>query len=264
MVIGGLGMDARERLPHSLRALKAHDWEPVTIGKSSASVWRIAMGESGLFLKAEPTHDLAEMPAELLRLDYLAEMGFPAPRVVDEVSGDDFNWLLMTAVKGRDLTHLSDDPEVLIQVLADGLKRLHALDPAHCPFDHSLDRRLKDAEANLLAGRIDEIDFDEERAGWTAPQVFDWLTANRPPETNRVVTHGDACLPNMLALDGRFNGVVDCARLGVADRWQDLALACSSIEFNGGKGLMADFLAAYGAEFDAERYAYYRALDDMF
>ena len=257
-------MDARERLPHSLRALEAHDWEPVTIGKSSASVWRIAMGESGLFLKAEPTHDLAEMPAELLRLDYLAEMGFPAPRVVDEVGGDDFNWLLMTAVKGRDLTHLSSDPEVLIQVLAEGLKRLHALDPAHCPFDHSLDRRLKDAKANLLAGRIDEIDFDEERAGWTAQQVFDWLTANRPAETNRVVTHGDACLPNMLALDGRFSGVVDCARLGVADRWQDLALACSSLEFNGGKGLMADFLAAYGAEFDAERYAYYRALDDMF
>ena len=239
-------MDARERLPHSLRALEAHDWEPVTIGKSSASVWRIAMGESGLFLKAEPTHDLAEMPAELLRLDYLAEMGFPAPRVVDEVGGDDFNWLLMTAVKGRDLTHLSSDPEVLIQVLAEGLKRL------------------KDAKANLLAGRIDEIDFDEERAGWTAQQVFDWLTANRPAETNRVVTHGDACLPNMLALDGRFSGVVDCARLGVADRWQDLALACSSLEFNGGKGLMADFLAAYGAEFDAERYAYYRALDDMF
>lgn len=257
-------MNPRERLPHSLRALAAHDWTEITIGESRASVWRIAMGESALFLKAEPVHALSEMPAELLRLDYLAEMGFPAPRVVDEVSADNFNWLLMTAVKGRDLTHLGDEPQVLIQVLADGLKRLHALDPANCPFDHSLDRRLLDAEANLLAGRVDETDFDAERDGQSAQQVYDWLLANRPAETNRVVTHGDACLPNFLAQDGRFVDVVDCARLGVADRWQDLALACRSLEYNGGKDLVSQFLDAYGAAFDAERYAYYCALDEMF
>lgn len=257
-------MNARERLPHQLKSLQTREWEPITIGESQASVWRIPMGESALFLKAEPAHDLDEMGQELLRLDYLAEMGFPAPRVVDHVIGDDFNWLLMTAVKGRDLTHLGDEPQVLIQVLADGLKRLHALDPANCPFDHSLDRRLADAEANVLAGRIDETDFDDERDGWTAQQVFDWLANNRPEETNRVVTHGDACLPNFLADGTRFGGIVDCARLGVADRWQDLALACRSLEFNGGKDLVSDFLAAYGAEFDAERYEFYCAMDELF
>jgi len=257
-------MDVRERLPLALKPLAAHEWTEITIGESSSSVWRIAIGENGLFLKAEPAHALHEMPSELLRLNYLAEMGFPAPRVVDEVSGDDFNWLLMTAVKGKDLTHLGSEPQVLIQVLADGLKRLHALDPANCPFDHSLDRRLADAESNVLAGRIDESDFDDERLGWTALQVLDWLKNNRPPETNRVVTHGDACLPNFLAHEGRFSGVVDCARLGISDRWQDLALACRSLEFNGGKAFVNDLLAAYGAEFDAERYEFYCALDEMF
>lgn len=257
-------MNPRERLPHQLKSLQAREWEPITIGESQASVWRIPMGESALFLKAEPAHDLSEMADELLRLDYLAEMGFPAPRVVDQIDGDGFNWLLMTAVKGRDLTHLGGDPETLIQVLADGLKRLHSLDPANCPFDHSLDRRLAAAEANVLAGRVDETDFDEERDGWTAQQVFDWAASNRPDETNRVVTHGDACLPNLLADGKRFSGVVDCARLGVSDRWQDLALACRSLEFNGGKDVVGDFLAAYGAEFDAERYAFYCALDELF
>lgn len=257
-------MNPRERLPAQLKPLASHNWEAITIGESKASVWRIAMGESALFLKAEPAHDLSEMADELLRLDYLAEMGFPAPRVVDHVSAGDFNWLLMTAVKGNDLTHLGGEPEVLIQVLADGLKRLHALDPANCPFDHNLDRRLADAGANVLAGRIDETDFDDERDGWTGRQVLDWLVENRPAETNRVVTHGDACLPNILAADGRFSGIVDCARLGVSDRWQDLALACRSLEFNGGKEHVEDFLTAYGAEFDAERYAYYCAMDEMF
>ena len=257
-------MNPRERLPHALKPLEAHEWTPITIGKSGASVWRIAMGESALFLKAEPNVDLAEMPGEVLRLDYLAEMGFPAPRIVDHVEADDFHWLLMTGVKGEDLTHVTGKPEVLVEVMADAIKRLHALDPAHCPFDHRLERRLQDAEANLLAGRVDESDFDTAHVGWTGRQVFDWLQAHKPRESHMVVTHGDASLPNLMALNGRFSGVVDCSRLGVADRWQDLALACSSLEYNGGKALVADFLAAYGAEFDEERYAYYISLDEMF
>lgn len=260
----GQMINPRERLPHALKPLESHEWTPITIGRSGASVWKIAMGESGMFLKAEPNAELAEMPGEVLRLDYLADMGFPAPRIVDHVEADDFHWLLMTAVRGEDLTHATDKPEELVQVMADGLKRLHALDPAHCQFDHRLDRRLADAEANLRAGRVDEDDFDTAHEGWTGEQVFDWLVENKPRTGELVVTHGDASLPNLLALNGRFSGIVDCSRLGVADRWQDLALACSSLEYNGGKALVADFLAAYGAEFDEERYAYYTALDEMF
>lgn len=257
-------MDPRERLPLQLKSLASRDWQAVTIGKSGASVWRIPMEESALFLKADPSHELSEMASEVLRLDYLAEMGFPAPRIVDQVEGDGFNWLLMTEIKGRDLTHLVDEPQVLIQVLADGLKRLHALEPANCPFDHSIDRRLHDGKANIIAGRVDETDFDDRHEGWTAQQVYDWLVANLPPETDRVVTHGDASLPNFLASNGRFSGVVDCARLGVADRWQDLALACWSLEFNGGMDLVHAFLDAYGAKFDAERYRFYCTLDELF
>jgi aminoglycoside 3'-phosphotransferase-2 len=257
-------MELRDRLPLPLKPLASHEWQAINIGKSGASVWRIVMGESALFLKAEPAHELAEMPHEVLRLDYLAEMGFPAPRIVDHVQGSDSSWLLMTAIKGEDLTHLRERPDVLVEVLADGLKRLHALDPAHCPFDHSIDRRLRDAEANVLAGRVDESDFETHHLGWTARQVYEWVANNRPLESDNVVTHGDACLPNIVALRGRFSGIVDCSRLGVADRWQDLALACRSLAFNGGEDLVPRFLEAYGAEFDAERYAYYNALDEMF
>lgn len=257
-------MNVRERLPLSLKPLDRHEWLPVAIGKSRAAVWRIGIGETALFLKAEPNHELAEMPRELLRLDYLAEMGFPAPRVVDHVQADDFSWLLMTAVKGQDLTRTLERPVDVARMLAEGLRRLHALDPVNCPFDHALDQRLADAERNLAAGLVDESDFDDDRQGWTGQAVFDWLVANRPAEEERVVTHGDACLPNVMSVDGRFSGVVDCARLGVADRWQDLALACRSLQSNGGTEVVGEFLSAYGTEFDAERYTYYCTLDEMF
>ncbi|MDF2799913.1 MAG: family aminoglycoside O-phosphotransferase, partial [Devosia sp.] len=58
--------------------------------------------------------------------------------------------------------------------------------------------------------------------------------------------------------------MVDLARLGVADLWQDLAIACRSIQRNIGADHVASFLGSYGAEWDETRYRYYNALDNLF
>ncbi|UYO00429.1 MAG: aminoglycoside 3'-phosphotransferase [Devosia sp.] len=252
-------------LPESLSPLAALPWSEVTIGESSASVWRISLGDgSAVFLKSEPLHALAELPGEIERLNWLTRMGFKSPRVVDTEQSRDRLWLLMSAVPGEDLTHLADRPETFVRVYAQGLKRIHALDPAQCPFDHGIEARLAEAEQRLAAGLVDATDFDTDREGWTGRQVLDWLHANRPGTETPIVTHGDASTPNILALDERFSGLVDCGRLGRADAWQDLALACRSIAFNIGREHVPAFLAAYGAEWDETRYRYYCALDEMF
>ncbi|MBJ3784276.1 APH(3') family aminoglycoside O-phosphotransferase [Devosia sediminis] len=254
-----------EILPESFSPLRDLDWTPVSIGESGAAIWRIVLSEgNSVFLKSEPIHPLAELPGEIERLNWLTRMGFKAPRVIDTEQSADRVWLLMSAVPGEDLTHYGDEPDTVIRAYVQGLKRIHALDTANCPFDHSLDARLAAAEARLVAGMVDETDFDDERSGWTGRQVLDWLHANRPAEGQRIVTHGDASTPNVLALDGRFSGLVDCGRLGLADVWQDLALACRSIEYNIGREHVAPFLARYGAEWDEARYSYYCALDEMF
>ena len=112
---------------------------------------------------------------------------------------------------------------------------------------------------------MDEADFDTEHQGWSGAQVLDWLRQHQLPATGeRIVTHGDASTPNILALDGRFSGLVDCGRLGVADPWQDLALACRSIACNIGQEHIGPFLGSYGANWDQAKYRYYCALDDMF
>lgn len=252
-------------LPESLSPLRDLEWHEITIGKSASSVWRITLGDgNAVFLKSEALHPLAELPGEIERLNWLTKMGFKSPRVIDAEQADDRLWLLMSAVPGEDLTHYVDRPGDVVRAYAQGLKRIHALDPTHCPFDHSLEIRLEDANKRLNAGLVDETDFDSEHAGWTGQQVFDWLLANRPEPGTLVVTHGDASAPNVLAQDGRFSGLVDCGRLGVADMWQDLTIACRSIAYNIGQEHVAAFLAAYGAEWDEAKYRFYNALDEMF
>lgn len=61
---------------------------------------------------------------------------------------------------------------------------------------------------------------------------------------------------------GAFLATVDVGRLGLADRWSDLAVASMSLEWNDGAGLESLFWRAYGIEPDVERIAYYRALWD--
>jgi aminoglycoside 3'-phosphotransferase-2 len=237
---------------------------PITVGMSDAVVWRVECGEETLFLKAEATHPLGELPGEVERLRWLSSTPVPAPRVHEAFAADGATWLLMTALPGADLTHLVDRPADLCDALATGLRALHGLDPSACPFDQRLDARLADGAARVAAGLVDETDFDTAWEGRTAAAVLAWLRQNRPASEDLVVAHGDASLPNIMADEAGFSGILDCGRLGVADRWQDLALACRSIIFNCGEAHVPSFLATYGAAWDEERYRYYCAVDELF
>lgn len=252
-------------LPEIFSALRDYQWTPVTSGRSPAQVWRITFANgSSAFLKAEALNPLNELPGEIERLNWLTRMGFKAPRIVDAAEADGRLYALLTAVPGQDLSHYTGNPAQFCRILAQGLRRLHALDPAHCPFDHSLDNRLEQAEARLAAGLVDESDFDAVRRGWTGRQVLDWLAANRPGEGERIVTHGDVSTQNVMADDGRFSGMVDCGRLGLADIWQDLALACRGVVHVCGEDYVPALLASYGAEWDEAKYNFYCALDELF
>jgi kanamycin kinase len=77
------------------------------------------------------------------------------------------------------------------------------------------------------------------------------------------VCHGDACLPNtLLHDDGRLSGHVDLGRIGVGDRWADLAVATWSATWNLGPRWKGELLTAYGVGPDPERSAYHWLLWD--
>ncbi|MBN8938631.1 MAG: APH(3')-II family aminoglycoside O-phosphotransferase [Rhizobiales bacterium] len=247
--------------------LRGYAWLPQTIGCSGAGVFRLeAEGRPALFAKVETIAPLAELPGEIARLRWLGAQGIACPHVLADDHHAGSHWLLMSAVPGRDLASSPElPPERRVAIAAEALRRLHGLDAARCPFDHRLDLRLAAAQARLTAGLVDETDFDDEREGMTAAGLYRQLLADKPRAEALVVTHGDACLPNLMADSHDFTGFIDCGRLGLADRYQDLALAAWSITHNLGEAWVTPFLRHYGlAEPDQARLAYYRLLDEFF
>lgn len=255
-------------LPSALRkAVAGYHPTSDTLGRSSAGVFRLdADGRPTVYLKAEIAGPVSEIAGEAARLAWLERQGLPCARVLHHEEDGAQVWLLTRALAGADLVSNSGLAPVLrVSILAEALRNLHALDIAGCPFDHRLDRRIATARARTAAGHVDEGDFDDERMGKTASELVTELEMLRPAVEDLVVTHGDACLPNFAADDDGFTGYLDCGRLGVADRYQDIALACWSISYNFGSELVHPFLGLYGiSEPDRGKMAYYRLLDEFF
>jgi kanamycin kinase/aminoglycoside 3'-phosphotransferase-2 len=250
-----------------------HRWIPVTEGHSGAGVWRLE-GRPTYYVKiaersAHPDSGF-DLVAETERLRWLAGRGLPVPEVVD--SGP--TWLVTTAVPGRPASAAWPAERLagVVDALADITRTLHQLPVANCPFDRSLAVTMPHARQAAVEGLIDLADLDQERRGWDAGRLLSTLEATRPAVEEVVVCHGDLCLPNVL-LDPetlRITGLIDLGRLGIADRYADLALATRSLRADDLNPQFrpehADrFLARYGeSPVDAQRLEFYRLLDEFF
>ncbi|PDS74550.1 APH(3')-II family aminoglycoside O-phosphotransferase [Rhizobium phaseoli] len=255
-------------LPAALgERLSGYRFERDALGRSAASVFRLqGEGLPALYLKVEAVGPFGELADEAARLSWLKAVGLPCPEVIARESDGERDWLLINALPGADLVSASAlTPLTRVELLAAALSDLHDLPIASCPFDHRLENRLPIAKVRMQAGIVDEEDFDAARLGKSAAALFIDLMRLRPGNENLVVTHGDACLPNFVASNGQFSGYIDCSRLGVADRHQDIALACRSIAYNFGEALIRPFLDRYGlADPDPAKLHYFQLLDEFF
>jgi aminoglycoside 3'-phosphotransferase-1 len=116
----------------------------------------------------------------------------------------------------------------------------------------------------MEAGLVDTTDFDEQRRGWTAHQVWSAMKATQPTRFGQVVTHGDFSLDNIFLKGTQVTGVLDVGRLGIADPYQDLAILWNCLdEF--GKDLQQEMLSAYGVtRLDRRRLDFHLCLDEFF
>lgn len=235
-------------------------------GRSGAGVLRLsAPGEPALFLKREACGPFAELPGEIDRLRWLAAQAIPVPAIVATADGERFHHLLTSALPGENLADAKLPPAAKVALAAVALRQLHGLPVTACPFDAGIAATIALAEARLNAGLVDEADFDADNLGRAGADVLARLKATVPAAVDPVVTHGDATFANMIADNAAFAGFVDCGRLGVADRYRDLAIMARDIASELGGQYLAPFFAAYGiAETDEKRLAFYRLTDEFF
>lgn len=249
-------------------AMASHTWWRDRIGESGCAVYRLA-GPDGrdLYLKHGTGPFADDAFDEAARLRWLAGR-LPVPTVRAVAADPDGTWVLTDAIGGRTAWQLLDaEPAgrgVVVDALADFLRRLHALPVDRCPFAAGHELRLAHARERLAAGLIDEEDFGDEHTGWSAERLVTAMTALLPIAAERVVTHGDFSLDNLILRDGAVAGCIDVGRLGVADPYQDIAILWSCLgEFDA--ALQRRFVERYGiVQPDERRLRFHLMLDECF
>lgn len=238
---------------------------PVWQNELGGLTFQMGTGTSAVFVKWAPTGSGLDLAAEAARMAWAGAFT-PVPRVLEQGADDSGSWLMTSGLPGESAVseRWSRSPEVAVTAIGRGLRALHdALPVDGCPFSWSLADRIEDARRRAAAGLIDRARWHPVHRPLGIKTAIE-LAADPPPVDVLVVCHADACAPNtIVSANGACCGHVDLGRLGVADRWADLAIATWSTEWNYGTGWEAPLLEAYGIEPDHQRTRYYRLLWDL-
>ncbi|GAA1697101.1 APH(3'') family aminoglycoside O-phosphotransferase [Kribbella yunnanensis] len=238
-------------------------WEAVDIGESDTSVYR----RGDAFAKCCGPAGVPELEAERDRIAWLASSGMPGATVVDWQVSDDGACLVTSAVPGIPGIDLPSWAWLgAMETLGRTLRELHSL--PDCPFERPLASVIASAEDVVRRGAVNPDFLTDEWRLVTPESLLEQVVAERPyveSVTELAVCHGDPCLPNVFfdPLTLRVTGFIDVGRLGVADRYSDLALTTIQLydEWSVDPG---PFLTAYGVtEPDRRRLEFFRLLDPL-
>ena len=202
----------------------------------------------------------------------------PVPEILCDVQQDGKSYLLMSRISGvmSCTEEYMENPKLLVSVLANAMKLLWTVDITDCPAVWNLDEKLKAARYNVEHDLVDVEDVEPETFGEDGfrdlEDLLNYLEKNRPQE-ELVLSHGDFCLPNIFIKDDVLSGFIDLGQMGIADKWQDIALCYRSLKHNfagvyGGK-VYEDFdpeilFEELGIEPDWEKLRYYILMDELF
>ncbi len=249
---------AATTLPAGLRAQVAgYTFERTSLGEAAETYRLTSHNHPTRYLKLA-----ADLEREHDRLVWAAAH-VSVPHVLAFAREPSRHYLLLDELPGMPI-ELARELSVARRVahLADTMGALHSLPIGDCPFNARIAERMIDAEANVRGGSVDESDFDPERLGRSATSILAELRTWSPFVEDLVVTHGDFTLANIFV---NPTGMLDLGRLGVADRYQDIALVLRDIEGDYGPEWVDAFVAAYGlTALDDSKRSFFCLLDELF
>lgn len=192
-----------------------------------ARVYFIDKGE-GFYLKRSA---LGTLETEAKMTEYFHRKGLSA-EVLSYVRDGGYDWLLTSRVSGEDCTHEQylSEPKRLAALLGERLRELHSLDFSGCPVMDKMASYRSLAEQNYAKGLFDPSFFIGTKG--SAEEIWREIEAGGDALSERVLLHGDYCLPNVM-LDGwRLSGFIDLGGGGVGDRHIDLFWGAWTLNFN--------------------------------
>lgn len=187
-----------EKIPKESKALIEEEYKLDNVGLSKSKVLIF----KDKVLKIEKSSIEADNEFEMLKW---LDCKLPVPKVINFIKENGYNYLLMTKVPGKmaaDEIHLKD-PDVLIKLLADTIKKLWEIDISTCPVDSTLSKKLLYAKYNIENNLVDLDNFEEQthKDFKTPLDILHYLEENKFKE-DLVFSHGDFCLPNIFFDNG--------------------------------------------------------------
>ena len=167
----------------------------------------------------------------------------PSPQLIHHAEIDGKSYLLMNRIPGKMScdSDLLDQPDVVLNALASGLRLLWHTDTTGCPRNRTLPKLLNEARWRVKNGLVDTEHVEPETFGpdgfETPEHLLQWLEDNQVPSCP-VLAHGDYCLPNIFIENDQFSGFVDVGDTGLGELWRDVALCFRSLRdnYNGSYG----------------------------
>jgi aminoglycoside 3'-phosphotransferase II len=247
------------------RELRGFHFEFVKEGMSDARLFRLRGPASNwLYLKAWPPGGLTDFRSELERTRWLSGKGVRVPDLVRVFDDGRRGAVMMTAMPGAHPQQVRQPTALVVRHLAQGLRALHCIAAADCPFDETTAVRLARAREMIKDGRVAGEHFDERNRGRSPQAIYEQLVASTPQPEDVVVVHGDAKFDNLLIDDDGNLGFIDCGHAGRGDRYLDLEAITSDIEEHFGAQWIEPFARDYGVQLDPAKLLFFNDLYELF
>lgn len=187
------------------------------------------------------------------------------PEIIFYEIHDGYEVLCITEITGHNFEKLRSvkcDREV-IELYARGLRKLHNLSIEHCTLINPLEDKIRSAKCSVENDLVDYENFEEEYKQYTPEVLYQKMICRKPLSDELVFTHGDYCFDNVMLSEGTV-GYIDIGNGGIADRYQDIALAVRCILHDYGREYLDLFYESYGLEeVNKEKIEFYILLDEF-
>lgn len=233
--------------------------------ETDAELLKITTSKTGDFIVKSQLEDLT---TELFNYIWLKGK-VPVPNIEFFYKDNNINIICVSALAGNTLEEQIQfcDPNIVVKRFAYALKLLHSIPISKSVIVQDIDVRIENARFNIDNGKVDSTNFQFENRDIPLKKLFNKLLHLKPNlvKEDLVFTHGDYCFDNILFNENELAGFVDLGNGGLADRYQDLALAFRSINNWLDEKYINIFIEEYGLnEIDQKRIEFYTLLDEFF